>query len=472
MAMMGIAEMMIVLLLGGGGGNMGDMLDFAKTDLYWQQREQRVVDLDAMSAVLANADSIPADKLMAIRALGELAKAGEADKAAVIKVLTPLTESKEPFVGQYAKRSIAWAKGEDPAARPEPTAKQMNGDLALLPHTSQIVGQMKINNGPGPVDLLALLPKMPEGEGPDMREMIQELNGAIVQAAQMIGNARVDSVSIGATFIGDLDGDEGYAMVVVRGQYDRVAVQETFEMMAKEEGSDLNFYSIDGIEVIANKERWSQFVVMMPSDNLFILMFGEMGDRPNAFPIDETADLIKNGDGQLAFGARITQQLKQIDRDKANVYVAFDFNAPIFEDSDLVAFTGPFDAGRIVGMRSDEGLAVTWAGDGNDAAGVARVAAELNGYIIEGRAEIRKEMLRNPEMKQFMEPIVKIMDSLHVEAEGKTMTGGVQLPANIGTLMPALLFGSAIEHQAEPDFAVPAEVEVDQAIELELVPAE
>ncbi|MFN3167938.1 MAG: hypothetical protein ACE37H_12840 [Phycisphaeraceae bacterium] len=453
-------SLIFMLMFALGGGNGGDLLDFGSTDIYWQMREQRVIDVATMSEVLDDDDAISADTLMAIRALGELGMVPDADpatKAQIVEKLTPLVDSKEPFVGQYAKRSIAWVKGEDPPARPKATQAQLDADLAILPHTSQVVGQMRIGNGVGPIDWNKLLPDMGEN-GPDRGEMIGEISGMVAQAAAMIGNARLDAVTVGAQFFGN--GDDGYAVILGRGQYDRIGLQIALQDMAEEQGEDseLSFYSIGDIEVIVSKSRWEQFAILMPSDEVFVFMVGESDQGSKMFPIDETADRLAKGDAQLAFSDIVTKQMKQVDRDKAIAWVAMQVPPPLRQEVEEVF--GPFEAAHASAVRNDEGdIDVAWKAEGSDAQAIDLAVAKMNEELAEGRVEIREEMARNPELKPMFEPLIKMMDSLHVEAEGKTMTGGIQVPGNIGAVMQMMFMGFARADHVEKDFAAEAVAE-------------
>ena len=451
---------LMIFALGGGSG--GDLLDFAQTESYWQAREQRIVDVETMTTLLADDQTTQGDRLMAIRTLGELGKADGADpatKAKALEALKPLVDSKEPFVGQYAKRSIAWVKGEDPAAPAPVTAEQLNADLALLPHTSQIVGQMRVSNAVGPIDLTKFLPDLGE-RGPKPAEMIAQLTGGIAEVSGMIGNARLDSITVGGQFLGQ--GDDGYAVVIARGQYDRISVQIAFQDMAEKQGQDsLSFYSIGDIEVIANKGDWDNFVILMPSDQQFILMVGESDQGFKMFPVDETADLIQKGDAQLAFNEVVTKQLNQVDREKALAWVAM--QVPGVMRQEAAEYFGPFEAGHASAIRTEDGnIDITWQADGNDAQKVADAVKQMNTDLEEGRADLRRNIDRDPQFKPMFEPMLKMMDSLHLESEGKTMTGGIQVPGNIGSVMQMMFMGFAV--------AVPAqEIEVAGDVAVEAV---
>ena len=173
-------SMIMLLLLGGGGNNSGDLLDYTDVQAYWEMRDQRVVDLDTMSAVLADEDATPTDTLMAIRAIGQWVliqeadpdvDADPADKAKALKMLAPYVGSKEPFVDRYAKRSIAWIKGEEPEGYAPLPAAVYDQDLALLRSDSTIVGQLKMANSTGPVSLAEMIPDI-KIEGESMRDQM------------------------------------------------------------------------------------------------------------------------------------------------------------------------------------------------------------------------------------------------------------------------------------------------------------
>jgi len=420
---------LLFVLTGLLGGNAGDLADYTPTDLYWQMQDQRIVDAQTMSAVLDDDDASAVDRLMAIRALGEVGKAEGADKQAVLKVLTPLVDSKEPFVGQYAKRSIAWVKGEDPPALAMPTSAQLEQDLALLPASSILVGQLKVQPGNEPIDLASMMPDLGAVGGPNAlskEELARQAGEALVKALGMIGNARLDAVSLGLTFTGT--GDDGYAMVVGRGQYDRIGVQIAFEQMAQEQGEDaFNFYSIGQVEVITIDNRGMQLAMMMPSDELFIFMFGEPGPEGlGAYPLAATAERFADPDRKPSFNEKVAAQVQQIDRDKADVWLAMQPSGPM--TTEMGEVFGAFDAGHAYGVRGEDGIMdVSWRAEGQDPAKVQETVTFIREGVKEGVTEMEQMMQQMPQMKQMFEPMVTMMKSIKVEQDGAVMTGGMKL---------------------------------------------
>src|SRR5207253_10196799 len=107
------------------GGGANDLLDMVHTDSYWKAKQVTVsveqLIADATAGAPANADAATPQaasvrRLMAIRTLGEMKK----DEG--LATLQSLVDSKEPFVGDYAKSAIASIQGK-PIARPGVSAQ-------------------------------------------------------------------------------------------------------------------------------------------------------------------------------------------------------------------------------------------------------------------------------------------------------------------------------------------------------------
>jgi hypothetical protein len=462
-------SMMFFVLLLGGGANTGDLLDYTPTESYWEMRDQRVIDIDTMSAVLKDEDATATDRLMAIRAIGERVLIMDADpdiqsdpaqKAKALAILKPLAESKEPFVGQYAKRSIAWIKGEEPAAYPQLPAEVYEHDLALLPAGMSAVGQLKVSNGIGPIDLASLIPDA-KIDGQSMRDqMMQQLLPSILQATQMIGNARADLVTAGMV----IEDNSGPTIaLVVRGQYDRVAVQMMLEDEFGEQ-EDWSFYSVGEIEVAANTSRHESAAMLMPSDELFVLLFTDVND--GKLPIDEVAKKLQDANPEPSLGPVLVKQIEAIDRDKAEVWMAMKVTEFMKNERGISDIFGAFDSARAFAVRDTEGmLDINWVGQGSNEAAVKQAAEYMTGMVNETVGEMKAQKPRMPEeMRQFMDPMIKMMESMQFTPEGKTMNGGMKVDPNIGMTMPMMMFGK-IQHREDVarDFAV--EVAAEDAAE-------
>ncbi|MBX2851001.1 MAG: hypothetical protein KTR15_04550 [Phycisphaeraceae bacterium] len=450
---MGSMSAMMFVLLFGGGGNAGDLLDFTPTESYWEMRDQRIIDIETMSAVLEDDDATATDTLMAIRAIGEQvlvqeadpdAQADPADKAKALKLLTPYVGSKEPFVDQYAKRSIAWVKGEEPKGYAPLPAEVYDLDLALLPSDATIVGQMKIANGVGPVDLAGLIPDI-KIEGQSIRDqMMSQMLPGLLQGVQMIGNARADLVTAGFVLN---DKEDVSFMLVVRGQYDRVGVQVALEE-AMGEDEDASFYSVGEIEVVSVANH-DPVAMLMPSDELFIFLFAE--DRGTKLPIDSVAKKLAQADPKPSLSAELAKQVAKIDRKKADVWAAMKVTQIMKDEPEVREVFGAFDAARATATRGTDGkMDIQWVGEGSDAAEITKTADHITALVKEGIAEFNEMKQQVPqEMRVLMGPMVEMMESMKFNADGKTMTGGMKVDPNIGMTMPMMMFGVRVQVERE-----------------------
>lgn len=440
---MAMSGMMMVMLLF-GGSNAGDLLDYTPTEMYWQARDQRIVDVETMSAVFADDDATATDTLMAIRALGEVAIAEGAKpnvKADALKLLTPLVASNEPFVGQYAKRSIAWIKGVEPDAIKALSAEVYDLDLALLPKDASVVGQMKVSNGVNPINFVELIPDI-KIDGESMREMMsQQMLPGILQGVQMIGNARADLVTVGLLLN---DKDDVSFMLVARGQYDRVAVQLAMEDAVGDD-EKASFYSVGEIEVIA-VDNHDPMAILMPSDELFVVMFSEK--RGVKLPIDAVAKKLGQADRKPTFDAVIAKQIDAIERDKADIWMAMRVTELMKEEREIREMLGAFDAGRATAVIDSEGIFdIKWSAEGSDEAAVSKAVQFIADQVKEGRSGVTQQMERRAEMKPMFEPVLKMMDSMKFVADGKAMTGGMKVDSKLGAMMPMMWLGMDMRHE-------------------------
>lgn len=423
---MGFIEILLLIVMNGGGGT--DLLDYVPTDTYFEQHSVLAVTAEAMTRIAQNEDAKPTDRLMAIRALGEMG-----DEAS-LAVLEPLTDSAEPFVGGYARRSVAWIRGDDPEPIEPVDADLMDADLALLPSEVQIIGQSRgLTLNTGPIDLKAMLSNLAAASGESVDDMVNQIAYQVLELVEVLGNIRLDTLTFGMSVREDGNGP-GIVMVVARGQYDRSRLLQMFE----EEESDMAFFSIDDIEVASAAHEWGeQFVFMMPSDERMVFMFSER--EGTQMPIDETAMLIQDGETEPALGGVLLDELEHIDRSVTPIWMAMEVPAG-FKHGEAAEVLGAFDAVRMIGHANEAGDLVVdaWA-RGEDAGAVNQTVGVIRGYIIEGIEELSEEMQFDPAMAEMFGPIVQMLQSIEMTVEGTEVTGTMTLP-NAGSGMMQMLF--------------------------------
>jgi hypothetical protein len=425
---MGFIEILLLIVMNGGGGT--DLLDYVPTETYFQQHSVLTVTAEAMTRIAQNEDAKPTDRLMAIRALGELG-----DEAS-LAVLEPLTDSNEPFVGGYARRSIRWIRGGDAEPLTPIDPGLLEADLALLPSECHVIGQSRgLTLGPDPIDLRAVFGDLAAASGESVDDMVNEIAYEVLELVEVLGNIRLDALTFGMSVRDDGNGP-GIVMLIARGQYDRSRLLQMFE----EEESGMAFFSIDDIEVASIAEEWGeQFVFMMPSDERMVFMFSER--EGVQMPIDETSMLIQDGETAPALGGVLLDELEQIDRANTPIWMAMEV-PPGFKQGEAAEVLGAFDAVRMVGHRNAEGgLVVDAAARGRNAGAVAQTVDVIRGYINEGIEELSEEMEYDPAMAEVFGPIVEMLQSIELNVEGTEATGTMTLPNAGGGIMQMLFFG-------------------------------
>jgi len=439
-AIMGFEDLLF-LLLSLGAGQAGDLADYTPAEAYWQEREQGVVSVPSMVERLSDEQSTHVDRLMAIRTLGELGKADDAATDAALKALKPLVDSNEPFVGQYARRSIAWIRGDDPPTIKPVTRAQLDADLALIPEHTNVVGQFRIASRRGPLDLRAMLDHWSARPGPTDPETVDHIQGRVMNALLRIGNIRLDSLTL-ATHFSNIR-RQSYAMFVGRGAFDAARISHRLQTLAKDGKSKLNVYSIDGVEVIAHQNDSISFALLMHKDERIVLMFGGPGEgAPMPLPVTETAKRMVDTKAKPALNDTLAAQVEAIDRDKADLWVVLQPKGPYLLQSNAALY-GDLEAARATATRDENGrFDVAWTAHGKDADKIAQVVARINESAALSRQQLQTKLRdASPEDKGLYKPKLEMVNTLKCEHNGTTMTGEVQVPHSIMTRLPNMFFG-------------------------------
>ena len=418
----------IFMVLNGGGQN--DLLDFIPTDSYWDLVEVSQVNFDSMSEIIAEPDD-SAQRLMAIRTLGE-----QGDEAS-LEILEPLVDSQEMFVGAYARRSIAWIKGEEPQPGVAVDQALMDMDLALLNADMSMVAQLRLSAGAMvPLNWAELFAGMPQDmmrNGPE--GMLEEIAEELFAFATAAGNFRLDAMTFGLSGLED-DGEIETMAYIFRGQYDR---QRVLDMLTEE--GDMTMYSIgDDIEVAASQKRRETLAMMMPDDERFIILVAPGRDREAAeLPIDYVADMIESEETEPALDEVVLDQIDEIDREEHPAWVAWRITDWWQQDPDMGAVFGAFDTARCTFTQTDEGMVVVnIVAQGGDADEVSQAADVLKGYIDEATTELSEMVRSEPGYAVMFQPILTALRGAEVQAEGQQLTGSVTLPPGAISLILGL----------------------------------
>jgi len=495
MMAMGFMEMLMILLGGGATGN--DLLDMIQTKAYWDQagvtittkamsdelKDTKAGNISALIADLVGDDSgasqaaaarirakgagvipqlekaikkVNSDKagviqdligqlyttpkaravrrLMAIRALGEMKKTD------ALATLNTLLKSKEQFEAEYARAAIAMIEGKK-FTRPSPTAKDLEGDLWLLPAGCGLVAQVRMDPGK-PMDIAKALKdvkKMPGGQNADAA--IKMLTSMLVMGAERAGNVRLDAITFGLSK--EVSNRAGFVVVILRGKYDAKAMRSVLGEMKR-----VKTETIDGVEVI-RPDREFAFIAI--SNDRAVIVGGPNRDGAT-IPVAEMIAAVKTGKGKLASDGEMAKLVKTVNR-KGNLWAAAKMSGTYREASILA----PFDTITASSRKVKDGRTIEIVGIGSDAEKVAAAVTEVQNGIQEGRREMTKMAERTPMFKQMAD----LLAGIKVQAKDTTATMTVNAKSSLMMPMMLMTFGAGMSRQVEGE--IPGEVQIDPA---------
>ena len=494
----GFIEMLLVAL--GGGGTNG-LVDLLPTEAYWKAKrvtvsvKRLVHELDPAAAPVAKPDDIPrlvrdlgaaefavrqaaAARLRALGALAakELAEAAKSDdpevsmtarellknlkaaklgpggpKAKAIRrlmairtlgelkdpealpVLRPLLDSKEPFVADFARKAIAAIEGK-PFRRTPLARELLHADLCLLPRNCGVVGQMSLIPTPSkPVDATAALP--PFMQAGDMKEKLVQ---GLLTAAELVGNVRVDHLTMGVA--DDVGDDTGYVAFVARGLYDPAAVKAACQLAPRFEA-----LNVDGVEVLAI-DKHARLIPCGPGRLVAVF-----GPSPEAMPVQALAAAVKAKPDKLALDPKLLRLLEPLD-----------ITAPLWAVARMSAayrqadFLAPFDDATLTGKAKGEGLGLTLVARGTDPAAVKAVADRLTAELDKGKAQMGQMLAMMPALK----PVAEFVRTIKIEThEAKATLSAHFENQSAMLLMPMMLF---MGHAVSRPMLAPDEVPMEQ----------
>ncbi|HEV8291035.1 MAG TPA: HEAT repeat domain-containing protein [Tepidisphaeraceae bacterium] len=474
-------------LIGGGGGN--HLLDYASTEAFWKSKGV-IVNVQTMTAELKSSDAqdiselikqlaspdgqvragaskkivqlgeavlpqlekaadIPdpevaasvktliADisaaskknavrRLMAIRALGELKKPD------AVATLRPLLNAKEMFVAEYAARSIAQLEGK-PIAPGGATAEQKKSDLALLTADCRLVVQVAPAFAPVPVDVL--IEKIPAAAigNPNKDQIKADLTKAVLLVAEMIGDVRVDSVTLGSS--ADFGPNAGFAAIIIRGQYDSAAVRQALMKL------QIAPRPVGGTDVFSPDEHFS---ALFPANDRAI---GITGANPQVMNVEGFATALKTGKGGLESSDEMKKLLATVDTTQPLWAVL-----KMTDTLKQVPIFSAFEQIMLVGKVKDQTVDIQINGQGQNAAQVAAAVDQLNAAVQQGINQLKPMAQDAP----FMSQIVKTLEGIQCKSEGEKATLTLSVKADTATLIGPMLFGV----RSTPELAPPPAAQV------------
>ena len=372
-------------------------------------------------------------RLMAIRTLGE-----HKEKAS-LPLLNGLTDSKEMFVADYARRAIAQINNEKQP--PIDHSAAMAGDLALLPKETALVAQA---SGINPEQLtvatvveksiafMALQPGKPgapPANKPDAKQMVIDASKGLLSILERVGNIRLDGISLGFNY---QKPDDGWFTVIVRGKYDSARVFATAKELLGVNAKNTPALKPGDVPMISDPS--DDMNVLFPNDEQLILL-----STPNekSAPIrDLILTALKAGKGNLADNKEIAALLKAIDT-KSPIWAAANLTDAMATD----IFTH-FKTITLESKPTKDGIAITINGDGTDEKEVKASVDQLGASLKQSLEMIHTLAQTN----QSMQPVADFMSSIKLVSEAKHATFTAEVKSEIiysilgetGTMLPLI----------------------------------
>lgn len=371
-------------------------------------------------------------RLLAIRTLGELKDAGATG------ALTPLSTSPDPFESEYAKRALSMIKGQ-PYASPDVDPKLRLADALSLPADTRAVLQQIATGGTWtPLEkMLEAAPAMPGMPPIDKAKMRDEVTAGIVKLAEQIGDVRIDAVTAGLS--GDPGPNAGFALILVRGLYDRDAVVATLRK------AEIQSKPVAGLDVFTVERN----ILLIPLDNARFALLA--GPRNDALPINDVVAALQGAKPGLAAAPDMKPLLDAVDAKQPLWGVAKMTDtykkAPILRSLDTLSLTGTRD-----GATS---LKLTLKAIGPDADGVKAAAAEAGALVQQGLAAVRQAARDMPALKPFQ----TFLESVKIDVNEKSLQATARFEGDSSMLgMGFALFGARARVVHPPAVAPPPEV--------------
>jgi hypothetical protein len=392
--------------------------------------------------VLASGQAGAVRRLMAIRALGEL-KARPA-----LGALKGLLKSKTLFEADYAAAAIAAIEGKA-YKRPGTSAKVLATDVLRLPAGCGIAGQFRMPPG-APVDVAKLIKgvgQLPEGQTSET--LISQGTQMLLLAAEMVGNIRIDSVTLGVA--GDMGRRAGFAVFIVRGKYDSKAVSALIGAQRRSKSETIN-----GIEVL---RPGGPPALMLPDNDMLVFC---AGPSRGTLPLAEVTTAIKTGLGGLKGDSDLGKLIATVDK-SGPLWAAATITEAYAKDG------GPMIAAfKTMTLKSKSvkgGQVITVTGKGSDAEAVAAAVKVFTGHIEGGKKETAREIDRGGPMAGMSKQMHAFLKTIKAQVDGASATVTARLKGSpLMTLAPMLIMGGGRaapkERRAIPENAPePAPVE-------------
>jgi len=361
-------------------------------------------------------------RLMAIRTLGEI------KRAEAMPTLKSLADSKDVFVAEYARRAIASIEGKAYEIA-LPAVELRRTDAMLLPAECRAVLQQSAAGAQTmSFDRLVNDLDVPAEMQLNKAEIIEKITSQVISIAEQTGDVRIDTITVGVS--GDIGGNAGFVVAVVRGQYDARAAAATLQRLG------VPLKNVGGADVFSPDNH----AALIPASNdRFILL---AGPKLEAMPLEAMATAITANKGGLAAEKEMTKLIDTVDTTQALWGVM-----KVTDTYRQAPPLAPFDWLTLVGRQKDQTLGIQIDAKGADGNKIADAVAEVNQTVQQALAELKPMA----EQMKMLKPVADFLESIRCTSEGGKASLTASLKASPSLLMsvPMMIGLRAVPAQAD-----------------------
>ncbi|HVX84141.1 MAG TPA: HEAT repeat domain-containing protein [Phycisphaerae bacterium] len=399
-----------------------------------------------VAALTEHAKSRDMERLMAIRTLGEK------KEQSALAALKEAEKSKEPFVADYALRAVEEIEGQP--VTPVDHRGELEKDVWLMPKDTGTVVQASGSSWMGKIDIPTILDKLGAAPAPGMPvpnkgQLESQLSAGLVKVVERIGDVRIDGATLGVS--ADVSNNSGWAVALLRAQFDRPAVVAAIKSLA---GEDAPLTHEGGADVFTPEE--STKIAFF--DGCVMLVSSDKKETTEAL-FGTMAKALASGQGELKGNEKMAGLIARADR-KGPMWGVSELPEAIKKAE---ADFSPYDTVVLGTAVKENSLTFSITATGSDAEQMKASSDKMEGEVADAVKEAKQMIAQVP--PQFAESEkgeIAFMESLKFKTAGTTtvLSGEVSnsvvellkstLVEYVELLGPEMMQGEAAQQEVAP----------------------
>jgi len=437
----GMFEALLFILL--GGATPADLVSLMHADDYFEVRK---IDLTVEKMIeLAGKD--PSDgkaqiqQLLALRLLGddpnEVKKSPQHE--AVIKLLKQIADGTKAqdrfgFARDYAGRTLARLEGRILPVTPVVKDSLRVDAFKWFPAAATMIGAADLNSGDGAPDTFNLLRKTFAAKIPPQQKEV------LYAVAEALGNIRVDRASF-AYVDEPNNANQGRIFIRFTGAGDRQRLIDVLEKKGEFKVAK------QGDAIVLQQGNRPPVVSIVGDNDVLFLGYGKH-DADHAKLIDEVLSLRSKGEDTLLAG-KLKGELAKIPAD-VNALIVGDIPEELRQDLARGGAVPVLPHGIMATARRGKSLQVQFSGGMAGDEDAKLLSKTLLALRDQGLVLLQNVPAQVPVPERIIGNLKKTLQSLQLNAEGKTVAGSVQFDGNLAEMMSYMLLTERSDTRIEP----------------------